>query len=201
MGKYYYGVVMVLVSAFGFALMPTFAKLAYKNGVTVTTLLFFRFILAATVFFCCLLIKKKPIRLNKRNLLNLFLLGAVCYTLQSAFYFSSVKYIPASLAVLITYTHPTIIAIISSFWDHEPITRNIALALISSFIGLTLMLGTTLGELSGLGVILATGSSLVYAIYVVFSNKVLKEVPSLTATAFIALFFRTGISFLRYLHQ
>lgn len=195
MNKYYHGVVMVLLSAFGFALMPTFAKFAYKNDVTVMTLLMIRFSLAAMVFFCYLIITKQNIRLDKRNLLGLFFLGAVCYTLQSAFYFSAVKYIPASLVVLITYTHPTIIAVISCFLDHEPITKIIAFSLISSFVGLTLMLGTALGNINGLGIILATGASLVYSIYVVLGNKMLKKVPPLIASAFIALFTSLGLLF------
>ncbi|MEL7564603.1 MAG: DMT family transporter [Dehalobacterium sp.] len=193
MHKYYYGVVMVLLSAFGFALMPTFAKFAYKNDVTVMTLLIIRFSLAAMVFFSYLILTKQNLRLDKRNILGLFFLGAVCYTLQSAFYFSAVKYIPASLVVLITYTHPTIIAVISCFLDHEPITKIIAFSLISSFVGLTLMLGTALGNINGLGIMLATGASLVYSVYVVLGNKMLKKVPPLIASAFIALFTSLGL--------
>jgi len=192
MKKYYFGLVMVLLSAFGFALMPTFARFAYQNNVTVTTLLTIRFALAALVFFCYLLITKENIRLSKKNLLGLFVLGFFCYTLQSTFYFSAVKYIPASLTVLIVYTHPTMIAIISSFLDHERITGNIAISLVSSFTGLALMLGTTLKETNTLGIILAAGGAVVYSIYVVFSNRVLKKVPSLTASAYIALFSALG---------
>jgi len=195
MNKYYHGVFMVLLSAFGFALMPTFAKFAYKNDVTVMTLLIIRFSLAATVLFTYLILTKHNLRLDKRTLLGLFFLGAICYTSQASCYFSAVNYIPASLVVLIAYTHPTIIAVISCILDHEPITKNIAFSLIISFVGLTLMLGTTIGKINGLGVILSTGASLFYSMYVVLSNKMLKKVPPLIASSFISLFSILGILF------
>lgn len=193
MNNYYQGVFLILLSALGFAFMPTFAKFAYPKDVSVMTLLFLRFSLAAVIFFCYLAFKRQSIRLDKRNLLGLFLLGAIGYTLQSTFYFSSLKYIPASLVILIVYTHPTIIAVISCALDREPLTKNITLSLIFSFIGLALMLGTTLGKINTLGLLLAAGASMVYAGYVIFSNKILKQVPPIIATAFICLFTSMGL--------
>lgn len=193
MNKYPYGVLMVLLSAFGFALMPTFAKFAYQNDISVMTLLVIRFFLAAVIFFIYLAYTRQNIRLDKKSLLGLFFLGAVCYTLQSVFYFSAVKHIPASLVVLLVYTHPAIIAVISCSLGHEPVTKNIVLSLAISFAGLVLMLGTTLGTISGLGVLLALGAALVYSLYVILGNKMLKTVPPLMASAYIALFTSMGL--------
>lgn len=195
MNRYYHGVLMVLLSALGYALMPTFAKFAYQSDVTITTLLTIRFSLATLVFFCFFIIKKENIKVNKRNLLGLFFLGAVCYTLQSTFYFSSVKYIPASLVVLIVFTHPTFVAITSCILDREPFTKYLALSLISSFMGLVLMLGTTLGEINLLGIMFAGATSLVYTLYIILSNRILKKVPTLIATSYITLFSALGFLF------
>lgn len=187
MNPYYKGIVMVLISALGFGLMPTFAKFAYKNEITVSTLLFIRFLLAGILFFIWIAIKTRNIKLTKRDLLGLFFLGAVCYTIQSGFYFSAVRFIPASLAVVIVYTHPAIIAVASSLIDHEPLTKKIILSVTVSFIGLILMLGTTAENINGVGILLAMGASVVYATYVILSNKMLKKVPPLVASAFISV--------------
>lgn len=196
MNKYYHGVVIVLMSAFCAALLPSFAKLAYENDVTVMTVLFLRFSLAALVLFSYLLITRQNIRLDKKNLLGLFLLGCVFNTMQATTYFSSLNYIPASLAVLIAYTYPAFTAIVTCLWDHEPITKKIAFSLVSCLAGLVLMLGTTLGHINVLGVILATAASLFYTVYVVLSNKMLKKVPPFIASSYITLFTTVGTFFL-----
>ncbi|ATW28737.1 DMT family transporter [Candidatus Formimonas warabiya] len=187
MNHYYQGIVMVLISALGFSLMPTFAKFAYANGVTISTLLFIRFFLAGLLLFIWAAFKSGKIRFTPKDLCGLFFLGAVCYTLQSGFYFSAVKYIPASLTVVIVYTHPAIIAAASSLIDHEPLTKKIIASVTVSFIGLILMLGTTTENINGAGILFALGASVVYAAYVILSNKILKRVPPLVASAYIAL--------------
>ncbi|WP_338084971.1 DMT family transporter [Dehalobacterium formicoaceticum] len=55
------------------------------------------------------------------------------------------------------------------------------------------MLGTTLGKINTLGVLFAAGASVVYAGYVILSNKILKQVPPIIATAFICLFISLGL--------
>ncbi|MEL7565074.1 MAG: DMT family transporter [Dehalobacterium sp.] len=199
MNKYYHGVVMVLLCAFSFALGPTFAKFAYKNDVSVMTLLFFRSSIAGIVLFCCLFITKQNLRVERKALLGLFFLGAVCNTMQSFCFFSALNYIPASLTVVIAYTYPALTAIATCILDHEVITKKLIFSLIGSFAGLTLMLGTTLGSIDVWGIILAAGSSLLYTIYVVLSNRILKKVPNLTAGSYILLFSIAGTLFISLL--
>lgn len=192
MNKYYRGVAIVLLAAFSSALLPTFAKFAYKNDLTVMTVLFFRFSLPAVVLFAFLLITKQNIRVDKKTLFGLFLLGGVFNTLQATAYFSSFKYIPVSLAVLISYTYPAFTAIVSFLWDHEPITWKIILSFISCFAGLVLMVGTNLDQINIMGVILATTASLLFTVYVVISNKIVKKVPPLITSSYIVLFSAVG---------
>jgi len=193
MNKYYQGVVIVLLAAFGFALCPAFAKFAYQNDVTVLTLLFFRFSLAAIALFAYLLITKQNIPMDKRTLLGLFFVGAVCYNMQGVCYFSALNYIPASLTVVISFTYPTFTAIVSCILDHEPITRKIAFSLISTLGGLALIAGTSLESINVMGIALATAASLFYTTYVIVGNRMLKKVPTLVATSYITLFSTVGI--------
>lgn len=193
MTKYYHGVAIVLLSTLCSALMPSFAKFAYSNNLTVMTLLFFRFSLSAVMIFSFLLISKENIRLDRKTLLGLFFIGAVFYTLQAATYFSSLKYIPASLAILISYTYPAFTAIVTCLWDHEPLTKRIVFSLICTFGGLILMLSTTLGKINFFGAALALGAALFYTAYVVLSNKILEKVPPLVTSSYITLFSVVGI--------
>ncbi|ABO48988.1 protein of unknown function DUF6, transmembrane [Desulforamulus reducens MI-1] len=192
MSSFYKGVVLAFLSATGFAFIPIFALYAYEGGANVTTLLFLRFILAALCFFTYLALKKKSISFTRGNLKYLILLGGVIYTLQSNLYFSSVKYIPASLAVLFFYSYPVFVAVTSSLVDKEKLTKQIVLSIVISMLGLILVLGTSFGNINILGVLLALGAGIVYTFYIVLGNRVLKDSPVLETSAFICLF--AGIS-------
>lgn len=182
------GMIFVFLSAFGFGVMPIFAKYAYLENVGVTTLLFLRFVLATLIFFSYVFIKIRKIDITKKQLLALFALGGIGYTLQSTFYFSAVKYIPATMVALLLYTYPIFVAILSFFVDKEKITGKILAAIALSFFGLMLVLGTSFGQINFLGVIFAIGAGFVYSCYIILGNRVLHNLSPMLTSAFVALF-------------
>ncbi|AQS58174.1 DMT family transporter [Desulforamulus ferrireducens] len=188
MNGFYLGVLLVFLSASGFGLIPIFALYAYGGGASVTTLLFGRFTLAAIIFFGYILYKEKRIPVERSQLKYLFLLGGIIYTLQSNLYFSSVKYIPASLAVLLFYIYPVLVALASSYLDKEVLDKKIIFSIVLSLLGLTLVLGVSFGGINLTGVMLALASGLVYSVYLVLGNRIVKETPALVTSAFICLF-------------
>lgn len=188
MNNFYLGVLLVFLSASGFGLIPIFALYAYGGGASVTTLLLGRFTLAAILFFSYILYKERTIAVERSQLKYLFLMGGVIYTLQSNLYFSSVKYIPASLAVLIFYIYPVFVALASSYLDREMLDKKIISSIVLSLLGLTLVLGISFGDINSTGVMLALGAGLVYTVYLVLGNRIVKETPALVTSAFICLF-------------
>lgn len=188
MNPFYFGAAMVVLSAAGFAFIPIFALYAYEGGATVTTLLLIRFTLAALCFFGYILAKEGKIEVNRASLKYLLLLGGVLYTLQSNLYFWSVKFIPASLAVLIFYIYPVFVALASSFIDKEVLTKQILLSIAMSLSGLALVMGTSFGAIKLPGVFLALGAAVAYTCYFVLGNRALKSSPALVTSAFICLF-------------
>lgn len=193
MNNFYKGAFFSLLSAFGFALLPIFALYAYRGHISVTTLLFLRFSIAAVLFFLYVFAKYKGLVFHKKDLFYLFILGGICYNLQARFYFSSVKYIPASLAALFLYTYPLIVTGLSFLVDREKITGKMGVSIGISFIGLILILGTSIGTMNGFGILLALGAAFVYSVYIMLGNRVLKSTPSLVASAFVAFFSSIGV--------
>jgi len=190
------GYLLVLVSATAFAFIPIFALHAYESGVTVTTLLFLRFTFAAFFFFLYLLVKVKRWKISLQHLFFLFLLGGICYTMQSSFYFSAVKYIPSSLAALLLYLNPIFVAVLSFFVNKEKLSKRIATAIVISLFGMAFVLGAPAGDIKLVGVLLATGAAVVYSIYIVAGDRITSQVPPIITSAYIALF--AAISFLAY---
>jgi len=188
MDKFYKGIFFVVVSAICFALMPIFAEYAYKGGINVITLLFIRFSLAALILFVYIFVRVKKIGLSRYNLIVLFILGGVCYTLQSTCYFNSIKYISASLSALILYMYPMIVAVMSLFIDKEKLTIPVIFSIILSLSGLVLTMGFTPERINMPGVLLALAASLIYSTYIIIGNRAAKNLPSITISAFVALF-------------
>lgn len=173
--------------------MPIFALYAYDQNVSVNTLLFLRFSFATILFFSYLVLNKKLISITKNQLFLFVLLGGVLYMLQSSFYFSSVKYIPASLAALILYLYPVFVAILSFIVNKEQLTKILLLSIIISLIGIICVLGAPSENLNLLGILLALAAAVIYSIYIIVGGRISLQVPPVVTSAYISLF--AAISF------
>ena len=196
MSNYGKGVILVLISTISFGLMPVFVVFAYASGIETSTLLLFRFIFSTIFFFSYVLKKYKRIEIDPKTLFPFFILGGICYTMQSRFYFSSLRYITPALATLFLYTYPALVSIFSAFLDKERLTGKVILSLLISISGILLIVGTSWGTINIVGILFASGASLVYSFYIVYSNRVIKKTPAIVASAYIALFSTLGTLFL-----
>lgn len=186
MSQYYKGVALVLLSALGFGLMPIFAIFTYREGLNVPTLLFLRFTFAALLMFAYLRIKGNKVALSRRQVALLFLLGGILYSAQSSLYFSSMRFIPASLAVLLLYTHPIFVAVIASIVDKERLSRADIAAIALSMTGLVFVLGAAPAAVSIAGVLMALVAAVVYSVYLVLGTRVVKELAPVATSASVA---------------
>ncbi|MED4785027.1 DMT family transporter [Brevibacillus choshinensis] len=188
MSPLYVGVLYVFVSAAGFGVMSIFAVYAYEAGVSVSTLLFLRFLFASALFFGWLAWRKESFRINRKQVLSLFCLGGIMYTLQSLSFFSAVQYIPTSMAALLLYTFPVFVAILSYFVDKEKLRKKTIIAMLISLVGLGMVLGLSFGGIQPLGVGLALLAALFYSVYIVTGNRVVKGLSPFVTSAYISLF-------------
>ncbi|KEO84434.1 DMT family transporter [Tumebacillus flagellatus] len=182
------GVALVLISAACYGIMSILAVYAYRDGASVLGLLTIRFALAALLFWLFLVVSRTKISLTLRQLLAMFILGGVLYAAMSFTFFTAVQYISPSLAALLLYSYPVFVAVLSAVVDKERLTRRIVLSLVLAMAGLVLVLGTSFADVSPIGVILGVVSAVLYSIYIVLSNRVVKSVPSVVTSASVTLF-------------
>lgn len=185
---FWLGIFYIFLSAVAFGVMPILAKYAYEGGVNVISLLSLRFLFAALLFFVFLKASGQKWAVQRGQLAALFVLGAVCYMAQSMLYFTAVKYIPASLVALLLYTFPVFVAVLAYLFEGEKITLSIANAIGLSLIGLLLVLGTSFQKVNVLGIGLALGAAVVYSVYIIIGNRVVRGVPPLVTSMFVAIF-------------
>ncbi|MDP4084758.1 MAG: DMT family transporter [Bacillota bacterium] len=190
------GYFIIILSAICFGLIPIFALYAYQSGVTTTSLLFLRFSFSALIFFLYLFLKKENWRITRKQFLSLVLLGGVLYMGQSSFYFTSVKYIPASLAALLLYLYPIFVAVLSYFANKERLSKLTLIAIAISMFGIIFVLGSPRGHINLFGLLLAGGSAIIYSIYIVIGDRVIKNLPPIVTCAYVSLF--SGFSFFAF---
>ncbi|WP_378954386.1 DMT family transporter [Pelosinus sp. sgz500959] len=185
MNQQHLGALLVLTSATGFATLPIFIKIAYTAGANTLTVLTLRFMLAALFLWIIL----RPLGISPnitfKNIIKLSLMGIVGYGSMSFFFATSLQYLSASLAEMLLFTYPVIVTILSFAMGHEQFTWPKGIALLICIVGLFLILGVSLTNISQLGVALGLGSAIVYSCYIMISKSVLKNIHSLVATTYV----------------
>lgn len=176
---------MVVVSAAAFAANSILAKLAYADGFHVFQLLATRFVLASFgMWGLALLLGQNPLRFQRRRFFQLFALGFFVYTAQSTTYFVALQTLPASLCVLVVYIYPSLTVIAGWLLFRRAITRWHVIALVSSFAGITLLVGGARFALAW-GLVFAIAAPVIYTAYILLGEKVMAGVPALGASAVI----------------
>jgi len=163
----------VAASACGFGSIPVLTSLAMAAGMTLTSVLGWRYALAAVglALLARLLATAGPWPSNWRRILVLGGGGQAAVAFVSL---SALRYLPPATLTFLFYTYPAWIAVIAAMRGHEPITRGRAAALALSLAGIALMVlspaTTAAPDIAGgsimVGVALALGSALLYALYV-----------------------------------
>lgn len=185
------GTILIIISSIAFGTMAVLAPVAYKAGTTPITLLFLRFLISGGIMFVWMLVKGIPLP-RGRTLLGLILIGAVWYVAQTMAYFTALSMTAAGLVGLLLYLYPAIVALIGAIAYRERLSKARFGALGLALLGTAFTVKPD-GEGFSLGIILAITASILYAGYVVISDKLMAGVDPRSATTVIML--STGISF------
>ncbi len=162
------GIVLLLLSASAWSTSLITALMAYREGISVNTSNATRFTFAAVFVLGYLLIRRQPLRLPRNGIGLSILLGFLLFIISFG-YLTSTRYIPVSLAVLLFYTAPFLVALLVRFIDCEPLSAKKILALIAAFVGLVLALKVNAGftlNMAGLGFALLAACGLATMIMV-----------------------------------
>jgi len=180
---------MVLASATAFGTLAIFAKLGYAAGLGTEQTLAFRFLVAAVgMLALAFALGQNPLRLGRKQLLTLFVLGAIVYTGQSLTYFIALRTLEASLVVLIAYIYPSLVVVAGWLFLRRAVSVWHGIALAMSFAGVALLLGGARFHLSWplvLPLALAIASPTIYTGYILIGERVMSSVPAVAASAVI----------------
>jgi drug/metabolite transporter (DMT)-like permease len=179
------GVLWIVLSAAGFGAMAIFAKLAYRDGVTLATMLFLRFAVAGLLLAAWGVAQgmRWP---RGRDLVWLLAMGAIGYVGQAYCYFSALQYASAGLVALLLYLYPAIVTVLSALLFGGRVGRGRAWAVAAALTGTALTVGGDLHSQS-LGIVLGIGAALIYSAYILAGAGVMRRVAPLPAATVVML--------------
>lgn len=156
-----------------FGLSVIMGRLAYDGGSEPVTVIASRFYGSFAVMALLVLVAGHNRRLAVGRRLAAFGLGVVV-TLSSLAYFAAVERIPVSLAVLIFYTYPVVVGVLSRFTDGEPLTAGRLLLLLAAFVGIGLALDVQYDGLDPVGLLLACVPALGVGSITLFGGRLMR---------------------------
>ena len=159
------GIILVMLSAFLFGIMPFLAVNVYENGGNPLFLSLCRFLLSLPFLFVLDRFSTQPEKKPTRALVPRFFLTTTVFVLTTLLMFLSYSYIPSSLTTTIHFTYPAIVLLICRVVYKQKIVpiKYICCALCILGVVLFCSLG---GEVKLLGVLLAFASAITFALYV-----------------------------------
>lgn len=179
-------IIMVLGGAISFGILSSFVKVAYGQGYNAAELSFIQALLGATVLWGVYASSNKSNATRKD--IFLLLISGSCIGISTYLYYLSVKYIPASISIVLLMQF-TWLSIIMEWvlFKRKPLLLELIITVI-------ILAGTVLASgltdlanfdlsLKGVGIVLL--SSLIYAVYIVSNSRTGKDVAWQNKSAWI----------------
>ena len=159
-----------IITGITYGLNPLFAVPLMKEGASIESILFFRYIIAVLLLGAFLLLRKQSFKVWWKQAGVLLVLGLL-YTTSSLTLFEAYKYIASGLATTIVFLYPVLVAIIMVFLKVVP-SWPVWLSIGLTFVGVVIMTQSDSSQtVNPIGLLLSFASALVYALFIVIINR------------------------------
>ena len=159
------GFIYGAIAAASYGMNPLFALPLYAAGMSVDTVLFYRYFFATIVLGILMKMQHQSFALHKADVLPLVIMGLL-FSFSSLLLFMSYNYMDAGIASTILFVYPVMVAVIMGIFFKEKISAITVFSILLALSGIALLYqGDGNKPLSTLGIIFVLLSSLSYAIY------------------------------------
>ncbi len=191
------GFIYGAIAAASYGMNPLFTLPLYKAGMSVDTVLFYRYAFAVIVLGVLMKMQKQSFALRKADILPLIIMGLL-FSFSSLFLFMSYNYMDAGIASTILFVYPVVVAVIMGAFFKERITAMTFFSILLALFGIGLLYhGNGSKTLSTIGIIFVLLSSLSYAVYIVSVNRSSLKALSTTKLTFYAILFGLSVYIVR----
>jgi drug/metabolite transporter (DMT)-like permease len=179
------GSFLIVFASGCFAMVPFMAKTTYDEGANALGMLSSRFTMSAIMMVILRLVLVRDTPWPRRQQLpDLLSLGFVGITICSLTYFTAIRDIDTSLAIVIFYCNPVMVVLASWLIYKKKPSKSIVYALIFTMVGVGITTGE-IGEGSSRAVMLVLISSLAYVFYALGCSRSLKHTDMFTGVTFV----------------
>lgn len=180
------GIILIVISAFGYATMPSISTLAYDLGYNVSQVLFYRFMISAVMIWSVIAFYRVPVKMSFKHGVYLTAIGFMGYTLCSKVLFIGYQYVSGSVATMILFTHPIFVVLGESAMAKSWPSKFKLGAMGLTIIGLIVILFDPTAQMNRYGVLMCFLSSVTYAIYCLgLAEPNTKKMHTFVVTAFV----------------
>lgn len=195
-------VIFTILAGVLWGCISIFIKTLADLGLSSIHVMFIRATLSAVMLFFFLLIRDRSLlKIKLRDLWMFIGTGVVSLSFFSLCYFTTILEVGASVAVILLYTSPIFVLILSVLFFKEKINARKITALVLTFAGCIFVAGLK-GVESGnsqitlKGFLIGLCAGFGYALYSIFSRFALKKYDSFTVTFYTFVF--SGVSIIPF---
>ena len=175
------GTICGIAAAMSYGCNP-FALFLYAMGISVNSVLSYRYGIATLVLGLLMLLRRRPLRITRRQTALTAALG-ILFAGSSLTLFLSFRFIDAGLASTMLFIYPVLVAVIMALFFGERLRPAVAAAIILAITGVAFLCDSTvIGTGDIRGVLLVMLSSLLYAVYMVIVKVSRIALPADTLT-------------------
>lgn len=179
------GRLLVAAATLAFGSIAIQGKLAYAAGANELTTLAFRFAIGTAALWGLLRFEGRPAALPFRDTALLAILGSLGMGGVTGMFFAGLKHIPASLAIMVMYTYPIFLALLTTLIGRENFRPRQGLALAFALSGVGLTLAPAWGHVRPAGVLWVLGAAILHSLYIFVSGRVVRRIDPPVMTAYL----------------
>lgn len=190
--KYY---LYVISGAILWGLISLFSNTLADFGLSSKNIVAIRSFGAAAILFIIFAISdRKLLKIEIKDIKYFIGTGIISFVFFNWCLFTSMNECSAAIAVVLLYTAPIFVTLMSAVLFKEKMTKIKAAALVLTVIGCMCVTGIIGGKINGtlFGVICGIGSGVFYALYSIFGRYALKKYSSVTVTIYTFIFAAIG---------
>jgi len=185
---------MIVVSSCAFGSLSTLTVFITRAGMPLLPAMLWRYLVAAAILFVALN-RQHGLIIARKDALRLILIGGIGQSTITFLSLHALNYLPVGPLAFLFYTYPAWVALISALLGREDLTVSRIVALAIAMTGIVVMVGLPgSGSLNKLGVILALGTAILYALYLPVLHRAQEGVP-----AFVSSFYLIAGVFIAFL--
>ncbi|MGZ5291436.1 MAG: DMT family transporter [Actinomycetota bacterium] len=188
------GGLLAAAASLQFGAVVVLGKRVLERGMTVESMLAYRFGVAALVLGGTVLALRRPLLAVRSERAGLALLAFFGYAVEATFFFTAAEHGTAAAVTLLFFTYPVFVTLGSWLFGRGAPARLTMLALSLALGGAAVVVATGAGlSIEATGVAFALAAAVTYSAYLVGTDLVLHRTSPLTAAVWLSAGASTGL--------